>query len=110
MVFPRSEPATYEWRGFLTRDEHPHDVGGPGDLLLNWNNKSAPGFMHGDDTPLGSVHRVELFDDFPRRVTLAEDVGVMNRAATQDVRSPVWPVVSKVLHGARRRTRWMPRS
>ncbi len=90
----------YEWRGFLSRDQHPHDVGGPHDLLLNWNNKSAPGFMHGDDTPLGSVHRVELFDNFPRRVTLAEDVGVMNNAATQDVRSPVWPVVSKVLHGS----------
>jgi len=97
---PTLGTGAYEWRGFLSRDEHPHDVGGPGDLLLNWNNKSAPGFMHGDDTPLGSVHRVELFDDFPRRVTLADDVGVMNRAATQDVRSPVWPVVSKVLHGS----------
>jgi hypothetical protein len=67
--------------------------------LLNWNNQSAPGFMHGDDTPFGSVHRVELFDKFPARVTLAEDVGVMNRAATEDVRSLVWPVVSKVLRG-----------
>ena len=25
-------------------------------------------------------------------------VGVMNRAATEDVRSPVWPIVSRVLH------------
>jgi hypothetical protein len=25
-------------------------------------------------------------------------VGVMNRAATEDVRSPVWPVISRVLH------------
>lgn len=90
----------YEWRGYLTRDEHPHAVGGPGGLLLNWNNQSAPGFMHGDDTPFGSVHRVELFDKFPARVTLAGDVGVMNRAATEDVRSLVWPVVSKVLHGS----------
>ena len=51
----------------------------------------------GDDTPFGSVHRVELFDQFPKRVRLAEDVGVMNRAATEDTRSPVWPVVSQVL-------------
>ena len=29
---------------------------------------------------------------------LTDDVGVMNRAATEDVRSPVWPVVSRVLH------------
>ena len=56
--------------------------------------------MHGDDSPFGSVHRVELFDQFPRRVELADDVGVMNRAATEDTRSPVWPVVSEVLHGS----------
>ena len=57
----------YEWQGFLTRDQHPHDSAGPGGLLLNWNNKSAPGFMHGDDEAYGSVHRVELFDKFPKR-------------------------------------------
>jgi hypothetical protein len=55
--------------------------------------------MHGDDSPFGSVHRVELFDRFPRGVTLADDVSVMNRAATEDSRSLVWPVVSQVLHG-----------
>ena len=88
----------YEWRGFLSEGQHPHSEAGPNGLLLNWNNQSAPGFMHGDDTPFGSVHRVELFDKFPGRVTLANDVSVMNRAATEDVRSPVWPVVSRVLH------------
>jgi acyl-homoserine lactone acylase PvdQ len=91
----------YEWRGYLSEREHPHAVGGPGGLLLNWNNRSAPGFMHGDDEPYGSAHRVELFDRFPRRVSLLDDVGVMNRAATEDVRSPVWPVVSRVLHTGR---------
>lgn len=88
----------YEWRGFLNEWQHPHSKAGPNGLLLNWNNQSAPGFMHGDDSPFGSVHRVELFDQFPGRVTLANDVSVMNRAATEDVRSPVWPVVSQVLH------------
>lgn len=91
----------YDWRGFLTRDEHPHGVTGPNGILLNWNNRSAPGFMHGDDDPLGSVHRVEMFDGFARKVTLAGDVSVMNRAATQDERSLVWPVISQVLHRGR---------
>lgn len=91
----------FEWRGFLRQDEHPHDVGGPSGLLLNWNNRSAPGFMHGDDEPFGSVHRVELFDRYPRRVRLTDDVSIMNRAATEDVRSPVWPVVSRVLRSGR---------
>jgi acyl-homoserine lactone acylase PvdQ len=88
---------SFEWSGFLSETEHPHDVSGPKGLLLNWNNQSAPGFMHGDDEPYGSVHRVELFDKFPQHARLADVVGIMNRAATEDTRSPVWPVVSRVL-------------
>ena len=90
----------YEWKGFLSWKEHPHGVGGPGGLLLNWNNQAAPGFMHGDDDPYGSVHRVELFDQWPKQARITDNVGIMNRAATEDVRSPVWPVVSEVLHGS----------
>ncbi len=56
----------YEWKGYLSRNQHPHAVGGPNGLLLNWNNQSAPGFMHGDDEPYGSVQRVELFDQWPQ--------------------------------------------
>ncbi len=89
----------YEWQGFLTQEEHPHAVGGPNGRLLNWNNQAAPGFMHGDGTPFGSVHRVESFDQWPDRVDLAGVVGVMNRAATEDVRASAWPVVSEVLRG-----------
>jgi acyl-homoserine lactone acylase PvdQ len=89
----------YEWKGFLRRNQHPHAVGGPKGLLLNWNNQSAPGFMHGDDEPYGSVQRVELFDQWPHRARITDNVGIMNRAASEDVRSPVWPLVSQVLHG-----------
>ena len=97
---PTLGTGNYEWRGFLAENGHPRNTGGPDGLLLNWNNKAAPGFMHGDDSPFGSVHRVELFDKFPKKVDLAGDVSVMNRAATEDARSPVWPVVSQVLHGS----------
>lgn len=91
----------YEWKPrFLSKGKHPHDVSGPGGLLLNWNNRSAPGFMHGDDEPYGSVHRVENFDNFPARVKITDNVGIMNRAATEDVRSSAWPVVSRVLRSA----------
>ncbi|HEY8516916.1 MAG TPA: penicillin acylase family protein [Candidatus Binatia bacterium] len=91
----------YEWQGFLPERAHPHDVGGPEGLLLNWNNQSAPGFMHGDDEPYGSVHRVEVFDQWPRKPLLTDVVGIMNRAATEDIRSLVWPVVSRVLKKGR---------
>lgn len=90
----------YEWQGFLSQAEHPHAATGPSGRLLNWNNQSAPGFMHGDDEPYGSVHRVELFDQFPDQVDLAGVVGVMNRSATEDTLSPVWPVLSEVLRGS----------
>lgn len=94
---PTIGDGTHEWTGFLTQDEHPHDKSGPGGLLLNWNNKAAPGFMAGDDVAQGSVQRVEMFDNWPKRVRITDNVGIMNRAATQDVRSLVWPVVSRVL-------------
>jgi acyl-homoserine lactone acylase PvdQ len=94
---PTLGDGNHEWTGFLSQDEHPHQKSGPGGLLLNWNNQSAPGFMHGDDEPFGSAHRVELFDRFPKKVRITDNVGIMNRAATEDVRSPVWPVVSRVL-------------
>ena len=89
----------YEWRNrHLPLAAHPHDTSGPNGLLLNWNNRSAPGFMHGDDEPYGSVQRVEMFNRWPASPHITDNVGIMNRAATQDVRSPVWPVVSRVLH------------
>jgi len=87
----------HEWQGFLEQDEHPHAAGHPRDRLLNWNNQSAPGFMHSDTELYGSVHRVEGFDRWPEEATLADVVSVMNRAATEDPRSTVWPVISEVL-------------
>jgi acyl-homoserine lactone acylase PvdQ len=94
---PTLGDGNHEWTGFLSQDEHPHQKSGPGGLLLNWNNQSAPGFMHGDDEPYGSVQHVELFDQWPKRARITDNVGIMNRAATEDGRSPVWPVVSQVL-------------
>lgn len=87
----------YEWQGFLEQDAHPHADGHPSGRLLNWNNQSAPGFMHGDNNQYGSVHRVENFDQWPDEVELSGVVGVMNRAATEDTRSSVWPVISETL-------------
>jgi acyl-homoserine lactone acylase PvdQ len=89
----------YEWQGFLEQDEHPHADGHPSGRLLNWNNQSAPGFMHGDGNQYGSIHRVEGFDQWPDQAELTDVVGVMNRSATEDVRSTVWPVISEVLAG-----------
>ncbi|MEM7141360.1 MAG: penicillin acylase family protein [Actinomycetota bacterium] len=89
----------YEWQGFLDLEEHPHATDHEDGRLLNWNNQAAPGWMHGDTTNFGSHHRVELFDQWPEESELADVVSIMNRAATEDTRSPVWAVVSEVLAG-----------
>ena len=98
-LLPALGTGNYDWRGYISQYEHPHDVGGPDGLLLNWNNKPAPGWQTGDDNrSYGSVHRVEMFDDFPRKARIADVVSIMNRAATEDLRATVmWPVIRKVL-------------
>ncbi|HEU0025468.1 MAG TPA: penicillin acylase family protein [Thermoleophilaceae bacterium] len=101
-LLPTLGNGSYDWRGFLSLYEHPHDVSGPGGLFLNWNNKPAPGWQTGDDGhTYGSVHRVDMFDDFPRRPRIADVVSIMNRAATEDLRATeLWPVIRRVLNGS----------
>jgi acyl-homoserine lactone acylase PvdQ len=94
---PTLGTGNHEWTGFLSERQHPHDTSGPRGLLLNWNNRSAPGFMHGDNEPFGSVQHVELFDQWPKHARITDNVGIMNRAATEDDRALVWPIVSRVL-------------
>ncbi|MEZ5247312.1 MAG: penicillin acylase family protein [Acidimicrobiales bacterium] len=89
----------YEWQGFIGQDEHPHADTHPDGRLLNWNNQSAPGFMHGDGNLYGSHHRVENFDQWPDEAELSDVVSIMNRAATEDTSALVWAVVLDALAG-----------
>jgi acyl-homoserine lactone acylase PvdQ len=101
-LLPTLGTGDYDWRGFLSQWEHPHDVSGPGGLFLNWNNRPAPGWQPGDNVrSYGSVHRVDMFDDFPHRPRIEDVVSIMNRAATEDLRATeVWPVIRRVLERA----------
>ncbi|HEU6445561.1 MAG TPA: penicillin acylase family protein [Gaiellaceae bacterium] len=95
----------YEWRGFAPARSHPQVVNPPSGAILQWNNKPAAGFAASDDNwSFGSVHRVDLLRPgiaARRRHSLATVVGVMNRAATQDLRVVrVWPVIADVLRGS----------
>ena len=88
----------YDWRGFIGEKQHPQDVAGPNGLLLNWNNKAAPGWMHGDDEHLGSIFRVSMFDGWPSKIRLPDVVGTMNKAASEDlIGAKVWPTIRAVL-------------
>ena len=96
---PTLGTGTYEWRGFLRQNEHPQALNPRSGLLTNWNNKPARGFQSADDQwSYGSVQRVELFKGLEKRNRLEDVVGVMNRAATTDLRAvEVWPVINEML-------------
>ena len=89
----------YDWQGFLSLEQHPHDVAPASDLLLNWNNKPAPEWgAASDNDNEGPVDRVQLYTGFKTGMTEANDVSIMNGAATQDLRGvKVWPTIKQVL-------------
>jgi acyl-homoserine lactone acylase PvdQ len=91
-----------EWRGFLTQAQHPQAIDPASGAIVNWNNKQARGFGAADDNwDYGSVHRADLLAAGvagKSKLTLPDVVGVMNNAATQDLRAiRVLPVVEALL-------------
>jgi len=93
----------FDWRGFLSQEQHPHEVAPKSDTFLNWNNKPAPEWgAASDNYDYGAVHRVQLYTGFKSGMTEADDASIMNRAATQDLRAvKVWPVIRQVLEGGK---------
>jgi acyl-homoserine lactone acylase PvdQ len=91
----------YDWKGFLSQEQHPHAIDPSGELLLNWNNKPAPEWgAASDNFSYGPVQRVQMYTGFTNRMNEIKDVAIMNRAATQDLRAlKVWPVIEQVLAG-----------
>jgi acyl-homoserine lactone acylase PvdQ len=104
MGLPTNGTGKYEWRGFMTEDQHPHGVEPSDGVITNWNNKQAAGWQAADDNwSYGSIHREQLLHDAVDRVqthTLGSVVAAMNRAATQDLRTvKVMRAISAVLDG-----------
>ena len=91
----------YDWRGWLSLNAHPHMIAPRSDVLTNWNNKPAPGWgAASDNYGYGSVHRVQLYRGFTTGMHENDDVSIMNRAATEDLRTiAVWPIIRRVLDG-----------
>jgi acyl-homoserine lactone acylase PvdQ len=91
----------YDWRGWLPLNAHPHQIDPRSDTLTNWNNKPAPGWgAASDNYGYGAVHRVQLYRGFTTGMDEADDVSIMNRAATEDLRAiAVWPIIRRVLNG-----------
>ena len=101
-ALPTDGTGANDWRGFLDFAGHARGVDPPSGLILNWNNRPAPGVGAADSNfAYGSVHRVELLRTgmaARRKHTLAGVMGVVNAAATQDLRArEVWPSIRAVL-------------
>jgi acyl-homoserine lactone acylase PvdQ len=89
----------YNWRGFLSLDQHPHVIDPGSDILLNWNNKPAPEWgAASNNYAYGPVQRVQMYTGFNYGMTEANDASIMNQAATTDLAGvKVWPVIRQVL-------------
>jgi acyl-homoserine lactone acylase PvdQ len=99
---PTLGTGAYDWQGFLALAQHPQAIDPPSGMLLNWNNKQAPGWGAADDNwGYGPVFRVQLFTGLKATGNqLADVVSVMNRAATEDLRAVlIWPLIARVLAG-----------
>ena len=92
----------YDWRGWLVVERpSAHDRPAFRRRCTNWNNKPAPGWgAASDNYGYGSVHRVQLYRGFTTGMHENNDVSIMNRAATEDLRAiDVWPIIRRVLDG-----------
>src|SRR5437764_348006 len=99
---PTEGTGKHEWRGFLSANAHPHAADPKSGVILNWNNRSARDFQAADsEWGYSSVMRDELLVHGLRRhriYNLATLTGVMNRAATQDVReAELLPTLARLL-------------
>jgi acyl-homoserine lactone acylase PvdQ len=90
----------YDWKGFLSLEQHPHEIDPASGHITNWNNKPAPEWGAASDVwYFGPIHRVQLYKGFKAGMTEADDVAIMNKAATQDLRAvEVWPTIEQVLN------------
>jgi hypothetical protein len=100
-AFPTWGDGARNWSGFLAPDAHPHAIDPASGVIVNWNNKPAPGFAAADDNfSYGPVQRSLLLSRGIGRgkQSVLSVVRAMNNAATQDLRAVVvWPAIDKVL-------------
>jgi acyl-homoserine lactone acylase PvdQ len=98
-----------EWRGFLPRWQHVHEVDPPQGFFDSWNNKPAPQFSASDGQyGYGPVYRVQMltgqiehqFAIHHGKITRANLVQAMETAASQDLDGlTILPALLGAVHG-----------
>ena len=121
MELPRWGDPRWDWKGYLTFDDHPSDVNPESGFLASWNNKPAIG-EHSADNVYGwaRIQRVIALTD-GTRTAIADDrklsssglLGVVMNAATLDIRGAyLLPTLLDVIgndHGTQRYTTMLRR-
>ena len=107
---PAKGTGQYEWKGYLSKNGHPHGADPKDGTMTNWNQVVAKGFGSADDEwgRAGSAERVDLLNKNLKRLqsnsgkwSLATVTSAMNAAATQDVRAiDTVPLLAKLLKGS----------
>ena len=103
----------YDWKGFLSLEQHPHEVDPASDTFLNWNNKPAPEWgAASDNYSYGPVYSAcSCTQASNHGMNEADDASIMNRAATQDLRAVKdWPLIDAGARGAARAEQTRPGS
>ena len=104
---PTKGTGQYEWRGYLSKNGHPHGIDPGNGRIVNWNNSVAHGFGAADSEwgRNGSAARVDLLNRNLERLkrngkwNLATVTSAMNAAATQDVRAiDIVPLLRRLLN------------
>ena len=101
-ALPTVGTGDFDWRGFIPFAAHAQGINPSSGTILNWNNRPAANVGAADTNfAYGSVHRNDLLRlgvAARKRHSLATLTGVMNKAATQDLRAVrVWPAIRAVL-------------
>jgi hypothetical protein len=104
-AFPTVGTGQYDWQGFLAPAKHPQAIDPASGVIVNWNNKPAPGFGAADDNfSYGPIFRSLLLSRGVQgggKQSVVGLVNVMNKAATQDLRAvEVWPTIVTMLQRA----------
>jgi len=95
----------WDWRGFIGKDELPHELNPDRGYLVSWNNKQAPKFLSSDGQfGWGPIHRSSLLerrlkDVLARgKVSRAQVVDVMALGGTTDLRAQeIVPLAARVM-------------
>jgi acyl-homoserine lactone acylase PvdQ len=82
-----------EWNGYLTKNQHPHEVNPKHGYFISWNNKPSPGFATDGEYPYGQTYRSTLLDQqlkkqiaaHPKGLMRSDVVKAMETAASQDL-------------------------